>query len=208
MRWGFITSVNTQSLRYSVPSGPCIVLFQTPPGRTSISSTVSVKPYGPHHFTICSGSVHASQTSSRGASKTRVITTSRSAPNVGAASGPLVLPAATRRLLSLQGSQVFIQTIEAFEPETPIALDPVSNLFQRRRAQSAGAPLRVSLSYDEPRALQHLQVFRDSRHAHVERLRKLGHRDLSGGQTRQNGAPRWIGKRSESRAQRFFHLAL
>src|SRR6266498_5718936 len=51
----------------------------TPPGRTSISWTVVVKPFGPHHLTMCVLSVHARYTSSRGASNTRDNTSSRSA---------------------------------------------------------------------------------------------------------------------------------
>jgi hypothetical protein len=39
---------------------------------------VFVKPSGPHHCAACSGLVHASKTSPRGASKSRVVTISRS----------------------------------------------------------------------------------------------------------------------------------
>src|SRR5262245_6722111 len=51
---------------------------QTPPGRKSIACVVVVKPFGPHHRPTRLGSVHAPHTSSRGASKTRVMTISRS----------------------------------------------------------------------------------------------------------------------------------
>src|ERR1700749_4155282 len=44
-----------------------------PPTRKSILQTGAVKPFGPHHCITYFGSVHAFQTSSRGASKTRVI---------------------------------------------------------------------------------------------------------------------------------------
>src|SRR5262249_10941329 len=50
---------------------------QVPPGRTSISRTVFVKPLGPHHFATCVGSVHAANTRLRGASTTRVAVISR-----------------------------------------------------------------------------------------------------------------------------------
>ena len=52
---------------------------QTPPGLTSISWIVFVKPFGPHHCATCFGSIHALNTSSRGALKTRVVTISRAA---------------------------------------------------------------------------------------------------------------------------------
>src|ERR1700686_3488474 len=54
----------------------------TPPGFTSLSWVVVVKPFGPHHCTICLGSVHALKASSRGASKVRVMTICRSADGV------------------------------------------------------------------------------------------------------------------------------
>src|SRR5258708_12611071 len=50
----------------------------TPPAFTSILWVVVVKPFGPHHLAMCSGSVHSFHTSSRGASKTRVPRISRS----------------------------------------------------------------------------------------------------------------------------------
>src|ERR1700722_11101538 len=53
--------------------------FHTPPTRKSIFSIVVVKPRGPHQFTTCLGLVIASQTSSRGALKSRVMRISRSA---------------------------------------------------------------------------------------------------------------------------------
>src|SRR5882762_7057078 len=51
---------------------------QTPPAFTSILRVVVVKPFGPHHLPMCSGSVHTFHTSSRGASKMRVAAISRS----------------------------------------------------------------------------------------------------------------------------------
>src|SRR5579871_3650853 len=63
---------------YSPPSGARITIRQAPPTRTSASQTELVQPLGPHHLAKCAGSVQALNTSSRGASKTRVRTTSRS----------------------------------------------------------------------------------------------------------------------------------
>ena len=48
-----------------------------PPTRTSISATVQVKPFGPHHCSTYSGSVHDFQASSSGAGMSRVPTTSK-----------------------------------------------------------------------------------------------------------------------------------
>src|SRR5271170_5078616 len=58
----------------SCPSGALIQQRNFPPTRKSISQTGAVKPFGPHHCITYFGSVHAFQTSSRGASKILVTT--------------------------------------------------------------------------------------------------------------------------------------
>src|SRR5580698_7912292 len=58
----------------SCPSGVLMQQRNFPPTRKSILQTGQVKPFGPHHCITYFGSVHAFQTSSRGASKTRVTT--------------------------------------------------------------------------------------------------------------------------------------
>src|SRR2546429_2160573 len=63
----------------SVPS-TTLIHRHRPPGRTSICATVVDDPCGPHHCGMCSASVIAVHTSSRGASKTR--STNSSAPSV------------------------------------------------------------------------------------------------------------------------------
>src|SRR6266852_9842886 len=85
---------------------------QTPPGFTSILWVVVVKPFGPHHCPMCSGSVHAFHTSSRGASNTRVPRISRSPT-----SAAFLLSAAMLRLL---GDQVG-EALESFAPALVLA---------------------------------------------------------------------------------------
>src|ERR1700744_6653233 len=53
----------------SCPSGDFMQQRNFPPTRKSILQTGEVKPFGPHHCMTYFGSVHAFQTSSRGASK-------------------------------------------------------------------------------------------------------------------------------------------
>src|SRR6202050_2369535 len=57
----------------SCPSGIFMQRRDFPPTRKSISQAGQVKPFGPHHCMMYFASVHAFQTNSRGASKTRVI---------------------------------------------------------------------------------------------------------------------------------------
>src|SRR5882672_8700674 len=84
----------------------------TPPAFTSILWVVVVKPLGPHHSAMCSGSVHTFHTSSRGASKTRVPRISRSPT-----SAAFLLSAAMLRLLGDQISEA----LEGFAPALVLA---------------------------------------------------------------------------------------
>src|ERR1700742_5203804 len=63
--------------QHSCPSGVFMQKRDLPPTRKSILQTGDVKPFGPHHCMMYSGSVHARHTSSRGASNT-LVTTNRS----------------------------------------------------------------------------------------------------------------------------------
>src|SRR5688572_16041277 len=128
---------------------------QTPPGRTSISWVVVVKPRGPHQCVTWLGSVHVSNTSSRGASKSRVTTSSRSA--VGPAGSLL---AAMLLSLSLQVVQVITQAVEALVPEAAVGLHPVRDVLESVRPQPAGPPLGRAAARDEARALEYLEVLR------------------------------------------------
>src|SRR6266568_835411 len=125
----------------------------TPPGCTSISWIVFVKPFGPHQWTTCRGSVHIRQTSSRGASKTRVAAISFCAAFATAMF--LLL------FFFLQLVQVLVQAIEAFFPEFFVVVDPAGGLFQRRRIEMAGAPLRVAAAGDQASALEDFEVLGD-----------------------------------------------
>src|SRR5258706_3778218 len=103
---------------------------QAPPTRTSASQTGLVNSFGPHQRARCSGSVHALNTSSRGASKTRVITTSRSI--AVSLAGVLGVPLADiLSLLFFHFHQIFVETIKAFFPEAAILLHPFGDVLER-----------------------------------------------------------------------------
>src|SRR5687767_14444828 len=53
----------------SLPSGIGITYFHLPPTLKLCSTTLIFIPFGPHHWAICSGCVHASQTNFTGALK-------------------------------------------------------------------------------------------------------------------------------------------
>src|ERR1700737_1318977 len=71
--YGTISWYST-AFQNSCPSGDRMQQRSFPPTRKSILQTGAVNPFGPHHCITYFGSVHAFQTSSRGASKTRVTT--------------------------------------------------------------------------------------------------------------------------------------
>jgi hypothetical protein len=74
--------------------------------------------------------------------------------------------------------------------------------------EPAGAPLRLAALLDEAGALQHLEMLRDRRQAHVEGGRQLGDRRLSPGQASEDRAPGWIGESRERRAEGIRLLSL
>src|SRR5262245_2053819 len=155
-----------------------------PPTRRSILQAGEVNSFGPHQRIKCSGSVHAFQTNSRGASKTRVRTSSRSVDFV---EGSFFLAAMlfllgfqllVLRLAFLQLAQVLVQTVEALLPVTAIAPHPVGDLLERPRRNPARPPLCVAPAFDQSRLLQHLEVLRDGGKTHLEWLCQLTDRRL------------------------------
>src|ERR1051326_3429725 len=184
-------------LVWSVPFGPCMTKRQAPPGRTSISCSVFVKPFGPHQCTTCCGSVHIRHTSSRGASNTRVAVISFVAAAALAAAMSFLLVL----LFLFQLAEVVVEAVERLLPKLFVMLDPVGGLFERRRREVAAAPLRVAAAGDEAGALEHLQMLRDRWEAHVERRGDLRDRRLAGREVRQDRPPGRIGERRERIAE-------
>src|SRR6202050_5308546 len=99
----------------SYPSGVFMQRRDFPPTRTSIWQTGAVKPFGPHHCITYFGSVHAFQTSSRGASQTLVITIR---------SISLTVFSVISGLLFLHLIHNYIQLVETLFPESAIADRP------------------------------------------------------------------------------------
>src|SRR6266508_1453551 len=143
---------------------------------------------------MSAGSIIVLNTSSRGASKTRVSSASRSEMSVTfssflAVATMIVLP------LSFLSLQELVQTVEALLPELAVALHPCFRLLQREGVQPGGAVLRVAAALDE------LQVLRDGGEADVERARDLAHGGLALRQAREDRAPRRVRERSEGQAE-------
>src|ERR1700722_11478901 len=121
----------------SYPSGVFMQRRDFPPTRTSILQTGAVKPFAPHHCITYFDSVHAFQTSSRGASKT-LITTIRS-PSLTAFS-------AISGLLFLHLIYNYFQFVEALFPESAIAKRPIADCLNRlwpKRAHALPSALRL-----------------------------------------------------------------
>src|SRR5262249_44914614 len=176
---------------------------KAPPGRTSISHKGVVKPRGPHHCAKRPGSVQALKTRRRGASKTRVMTTSRSSGWVAA----FVLASMSLPLL-FQLVQIVIQAIEALLPETAIVFQPVAGILERARPKPAGPPLRLATAGDQTGALEHLEMLRNGRKAHRERVGQLRDRCLARGEARKDRTPSGIGEGGGSGAQAIRRHAL
>src|SRR5258708_12728620 len=147
-----------------------------PAGRKSNSQTGLVNPRGPHHCATCFGSVHTLNTSSRGASNSRVTLTSCS-------SFVMMLPVAMLFLLFLHFVQILIQPIEALRPEPLVACDPIRNILERPGRNPAGPPLRLAPACYQTSMFQHFEVAGDGGPGHSKRGTYLCHLTFACGHT-------------------------
>src|SRR6266516_2968804 len=150
---------------------------------------------------MCSHEVCASNTRSRGASKTRVMTISRSE---GVVTVSLLLPLSPIALplsSTLELLQVPVQPVVALFPEPAIPLDPLRDIPERTSLEPGGPPLPLPAPGDQPGPLEDLQVLGDRRQAHLERRRQLGHRGLPSREPREDRPPRGIRQRRERPVQ-------
>src|ERR1700678_1310248 len=106
----------------SCPSGVLMQQRNFPPTRKSIWQKGVVKPFGPHHCITYSGSVHAFQTNSRGASKTLVITIR---------SVSLTVFLVISDLRCFHSIHNHIQLVETLFPESAIISRPVADCLYR-----------------------------------------------------------------------------
>src|ERR1700728_3062868 len=119
--WRTISWYST-AFQNSCPSAVFMHKRDFPPTRKSIWQTGAVNPFGPHHCITYFGSVHAFQTTSRGASKTLVITIR---------SVSLTVFSAISGLLFLHLIYNHIQFVEALFPESAIAYRPFADCLYR-----------------------------------------------------------------------------
>jgi hypothetical protein len=82
-----------------------------------------------------------------------------------------------------------------------VLTDPVGDVAERLRLQSAGAPLRLSTLLDEAGSVQHLEVLRDAGEAHVEGRGQLRDRRFTQGEAGEDRPSSGIGEGRERRAQ-------
>src|SRR5215475_160333 len=130
------------AFQHSCPSGAFMQQRSFPPTRKSIWQTDAVKPVGPHHCMMYFGSVHAFQTSSRGASKTLVrVIRSFSFTVLFVISDPLFFHLFHNHF----------QLVETLFPESAIANGPVADSLYRLRPERANT-LSSALGLDhDPR---------------------------------------------------------
>src|SRR5580700_9603828 len=101
---------------------------QTPPGRKSKLDVVVVKPFGPHHCAKCSDAVHTENTSSRGASNSRMPTIERGSRSRSRLLVAAMFPALCLRY-GLQLFQIGVEAVEALLEEAAIVREPVVDIL-------------------------------------------------------------------------------
>src|SRR5689334_17954154 len=142
-----------------------------------------------------SGSAKACHTRSRGASKTRMMTSSC-----------VLFCASTLLLLGLDGLQIHLEAIEAFFPEAAVVLDPLRRIFQRPGFQPRRAPLRLAAAGDQPRALQHFQMLGNRGGAYTEGLCQFADGCLAEREPGEDRASCRIGEGGKGGAEMIGHV--
>src|SRR3989304_5654502 len=185
-----------------------------PPTRKSIVQDGAVKPFGPHQRATWSGSVHAFHTSSRGASKTRVMASSvsfaRPRPFVLVFEGTVIPPSCPRAvegssLPSLFALSMFLQVVgqpvEAVSPQDAVACEPAECDAQRSGINLAAAHAPLGFDLEQARILEHAQVSRDGGEGHLVRLSQIADGGIAGGAARAAPPPGRVGQGRGERGQ-------
>src|SRR5262249_7953330 len=177
------------------PFGVCTSMHtrRVPPTRTSIFATGIVAPSGPYQALKCSGSVHIRQTRANGASTMRSITTASAEPLSVIA---LACPSSWPELF-----EVVIHPVEAGLPDGPIAFRPGRDLLKWCRVQGARSVLGSLTPDHQPGPFQHLDVFRDGRKRHLERLGELVDGRPAFCKTGEDRSPGRVGQGGEGLAE-------
>src|SRR5208282_5237743 len=110
---------------------------QTPPERNSKREVVVEKPFGPHHCARCFGSVQTENTSSRGASNSRMPTIERGSRSRSRLLFTAMFLALGFRRFGLQNFQIDVEAIEALFEEPAIVFEPVVDVLERLRLDAA-----------------------------------------------------------------------
>src|SRR5262249_36853006 len=110
-----------------------------------------VKPWGADHCCMWRVSVQQGETRRQGALNTRLRISSGAVADAVLFLGTmlLLLGAGGCGLLGLQFLEVFAEAIQPLFPVAAVLLHPIRDLLQRRRLQTAGAPLGVAAAGDE-----------------------------------------------------------
>src|SRR5262245_52410163 len=138
-----------------------------------MSATVISPRLACHQRITSSGVVNAFQTSSFGASNSRVIRIWSSAGSVTFAER-LVVTVISFLLLELSENRV--QPLEAVRPRLLVLSDPVVDRLERLAVQPVEAPPSVLADVDRSDLAQHAQVLRDLRLGQAELEDDLVHR--------------------------------
>lgn len=117
----------------------------------------------------------ALNTTSRGASKTLVMTMSCRPGSMMNSVSAMVLPF----LVVLDLPDLLIEPIEPVSRDLPVPLDPLGRGLQWCRFETAGPPLCLAAPGDQPGPFEHFEVLGDRLEADGERLGQLIDRRLA-----------------------------
>src|SRR3954452_2431550 len=171
--------------------------------------------FGTHHCRNRSGSVHASNTRSRGPSIVRVTTSSCSAVRSILVRSIVVVSSVALRvsivlLLPSSLRDDLLQLVEPCIPDSALGLDPRRLVLEATRAEPAGPHPSDLLGRDEAGLLQHPDVLAHAREGHLECLGQIRDRRVAASQLLQHAtaarAPQRVERGIESTRGILNHL--
>src|SRR5829696_6315098 len=106
-------------------------------------------------------------------------------------------------------AQMRLESVYSGLPRRLSRQHPLHRLVERVGLQPARPPLSLPAAHDQSSVLEHLEVARDRRQGHRERLRQLVHGRLTLGEAGQDRAAGRIGESGEGDAELVgWHLTL
>jgi len=95
-------------------------------------------------------------------------------------------------LLCVKGGKVIVESVQVLLPEAAVSPNPFGDFPKWGRLKAAGTPLGIAAASNQTGTFEDLEVLGNRGCADRKGLSEFFDRGFSHGQTRQDGAARWV----------------